>query len=273
MLFFDFLSYWFKFNFVKNAFISIIILSILLGLMGTMVVHNRMSFFSDAIGHCTFTGIAIGTIVGIGNYGVSSVLFSIVLSLVISYVIESEKSSSDTIIGVFSSIGLSLGILMFSMNGGVSKYSEFLVGDILSIKKSEIWFLLSLLVISLIFWIFLFNKFLVSSLSKDLAVSKRIDFMTYKTLFAILVSVVVSLAIKWVGILIINSLITLPAAAARNLSKGMRKYHFFTILFSLFSGIAGLMLSLKLKTPAGPTIVMVCALVFIITFVYNHRKV
>lgn len=272
MLFFDFLFYWFKFNFVKNAFISVIILSILLGLIGTMVVHNKMSFFSDAIGHCTFTGIAIGTIVGIGSCGVSSVLFSAILSLIISYVIESEKSSSDTIIGVFSAIGLSLGILMLSINGGVSKYSEFFIGDILSIKKSEIWFLFVLLIISLIFWFFLFNNFLVSSLSKDLAISKRIDFMTYKTLFAVLVSVIVSLAIKWVGILIINSLITLPAAAARNLSKGMRKYHFFTIIFSLFSGIIGLMLSLKLKTPAGPTIVMVCALIFIITFAYNHRK-
>lgn len=273
MLFFYFISYWFKFNFVKNALVSIVLLSILLGLMGTMIVHNKMSFFSDAIGHCTFTGIAIGTIVGLGSYGISSVLFSIILSLIISYVIESERSSSDTIIGVFSSIGLSLGILLLYMNGGVSKYSEFLVGDILSVKKSEIWFLLVLLFISLIFWIFLFNKFLLSSLSKDLAVSKRIDFMAYKTLFAVLVSIVVSLAIKWVGILIINSLITLPAAAARNLARGMRKYHLFTIVFSLFSGIVGLMLSLKLKTPAGPTIVMVCALIFIITFLYNHKKI
>ena len=267
------LCYWFQFDFVKNAFISVTILSILLGFIGTMVVNNKMSFFSDAVGHCTFTGIAIGSMIGIQNYEVSSLIFSILLALSVSLVIESEKSSSDTIIGVFSSIGLSLGILLMTMNGGLSKYSNFLIGDILSIKKSEILFLFMIFLFSILFWIFLFNDFFISSLSKDLAISKRINFKLHKTLFIILVSSIVSLSIKWVGILIINSLLTLPAASSRNLSKGIRKYHFFTILFSLISGILGLILSLYLKTPSGPTIVMISAVIFVATFIYSHHKI
>ena len=270
---FNSLEYWFQFDFVRNAFISIVILSILLGIIGTMVVNNKMSFFSDAVGHCTFTGIAIGSMLGIKNYEFSSLIFSILLALSISFVIESEKSSSDTIIGVFSSIGLSLGILLLTINGGLSKYSNFLVGDILSIKKVEIAFLFSLFLFSIFFWIFLFNNFLISSLNKDLAVSKRINFRLYKTLFIILVSSIVSLSIKWVGILIINSLLTLPAASSRNISKGMKQYHFFAVLFSLISGILGLILSLYLKTPSGPTIVMISAIIFILTFIYSHHKI
>lgn len=265
-------SFWFKYDFVRNAFLSVILLSVLLGIIGTMVVHNKMSFFSDAIGHCTFTGVAIGSMIGIKNYEISSFLFSLLLSFLISYVIESEKSSSDTIIGVFSSIGLSLGIVIFVINGGFSKYSDFLVGDILSIQKNEIIFLSILLVVSLLFWIFLFNNFLISSMSKDLAVSKRINFKMYRMLFILLLSSVVSLAIRWVGILIINSLLTLPAASARNISKGMKNYHFLTISFSLISGILGMILSLNLKTPVGPTIVMICAAIFTLTFVFNNKK-
>ena len=267
------LGYWFQYDFVRNAFISVTILSILLGFIGTMVVNNKMSFFSDAVGHCTFTGIAIGSMIGIQSYELSSLIFAILLALSISIVIESEKSSSDTIIGVFSSIGLSLGILLMTINGGLSKYSNFLIGDILSIKKSEIYYLFMIFLFSVFFWIFLFNKFFISSLNKDLAVSKRINFKLYKTLFVILVSSIVSLSIKWVGILIINSLLTLPAASSRNLSRGMRAYHLFTVLFSLISGILGLILSLYLGMPSGPTIVMISAIIFVVTFIYSHHKI
>lgn len=94
---------WIDFNFMKNAFIAVLLISPLFGLVGTMIVNNKMSFFSDAMGHCALTGIAIGIMLGIENQALSVLAFALIFALCISSIIESGISSSDTIIGVFSS--------------------------------------------------------------------------------------------------------------------------------------------------------------------------
>ncbi len=259
---FEFLS----FSFMKNAFIAILLITPLLGLTGTMIVNNKMSFFSDALGHSAMTGIAIGVMVGIDNYIVSMMGFAVIFALCISTIINSSVSSSDTIIGVFSSVGMALGIVILSMNGNFSKYSNYLIGDILSIKPSEIFNLLIILIFVLVIWALCFNHLMLSSINVDLAYSKGINVKFYKNLFAVLIALIVTVSIKWVGILIINSLLVLPAASARNISKSMKSYHIYSILFSLVSGIAGLIISYYVGTSAGGTIVLISALIFFITF-------
>lgn len=259
---FEFLS----FSFMKNAFIAILLITPLLGLTGTMIVNNKMSFFSDALGHSAMTGIAIGVMVGIDNYIVSMMGFAVIFALCISTIINSSVSSSDTIIGVFSSVGMALGIVILSMNGNFSKYSNYLIGDILSIKPSEIFNLLIVLIFVLVIWALCFNHLMLSSINVDLAYSKGINVKFYKNLFAVLIALIVTVSIKWVGILIINSLLVLPAASARNISKSMKSYHIYSILFSLVSGIAGLIISYYVGTSAGGTIVLISALIFFITF-------
>lgn len=259
---FEFLS----FSFMKNAFIAILLITPLLGLTGTMIVNNKMSFFSDALGHSAMTGIAIGVMVGIDNYIVSMMGFAVIFALCISTIINSSVSSSDTIIGVFSSVGMALGIVILSMNGNFSKYSNYLIGDILSIKLSEIFNLLIVLIFVLVIWALCFNHLMLSSINVDLAYSKGINVKFYKNLFAVLIALIVTVSIKWVGILIINSLLVLPAASARNISKSMKSYHIYSILFSLVSGIAGLIISYYVGTSAGGTIVLISALIFFITF-------
>lgn len=259
---FEFLN----FSFMKNAFIAILLITPLLGLTGTMIVNNKMSFFSDALGHSAMTGIAIGVMVGIDNYIVSMMGFAVIFALCISTIINSSVSSSDTIIGVFSSVGMALGIVILSMNGNFSKYSNYLIGDILSIKPSEIFNLLIVLIFVLVIWAPCFNHLMLSSINVDLAYSKGINVKFYKNLFAVLIALIVTVSIKWVGILIINSLLVLPAASARNISKSMKSYHIYSILFSLVSGIAGLIISYYVGTSAGGTIVLISALIFFITF-------
>ena len=259
---FEFLS----FSFMKNAFIAILLITPLLGLTGTMIVNNKMSFFSDALGHSAMTGIAIGVMVGIDNYIVSMMGFAVIFALFISTIINSSVSSSDTIIGVFSSVGMALGIVILSMNVNFSKYSNYLIGDILSIKPSEIFNLLIVLIFVLVIWALCFNHLMLSSINVDLAYSKGINVKFYKNLFAVLIALIVTVSIKWVGILIINSLLVLPAASARNISKSMKSYHIYSILFSLVSGIAGLIISYYVGTSAGGTIVLISALIFFITF-------
>ncbi len=262
---------WINFNFMKNALLAVILITPLLGITGTMIVNNKMSFFSDALGHSALTGIAIGAILGINNYILSMLGFSLLFALAISSIIDSGLSSSDTIIGVFSSTGVALGVVLLSINGGFAKYSNYLIGDILSITPKEILLLLIVLIIVISIWIISFNRLMLSSLNSDLAFSKQINVKFYKNIFVILISLIVTVSIKWVGILIINSLLVLPAAASRNIAKNVKQYHLFSVVFSLTSGIIGLILSYYLGTATGATIVLISALIFFITFFIGKR--
>ena len=261
---------WVEYTFMKNALIAIILAAPLFGLVGTMIVNNKMSFFSDAMGHCALTGIAIGVMLGIENYAVSMLAFAILFAIGIASIIESDVSSSDTIIGVFSSAGIAVGIVILSANGGFSKYSGYLVGDILSITKNEIFVLATIFLVVISVWVISFNKLMLASLSADMAKSKRINVKLYKNLFAVLIALIVTVSIKWVGMLIINSLLVLPAAAAKNIVKSMRAYHIVSVLFSLFSGICGLVLSYYIGTSAGATIVLISSTIFFGTFFVNR---
>ena len=261
---------WVEYTFMKNALIAIILAAPLFGLVGTMIVNNKMSFFSDAMGHCALTGIAIGVMLGIENYAVSMLAFAILFAIGIASIIESDVSSSDTIIGVFSSAGIAVGIVILSANGGFSKYSGYLVGDILSITKNEIFVLAAIFLVVISVWVISFNKLMLASLNADMAKSKRINVKLYKNLFAVLIALIVTVSIKWVGMLIINSLLVLPAAAAKNIVKSMRAYHIVSVLFSLFSGICGLVLSYYIGTSAEATIVLISSIIFFGTFFINR---
>jgi ABC-type Mn2+/Zn2+ transport systems, permease components len=258
---------WIHFNFMKNALIAIILIAPLFGLIGTMIVNNRMSFFSDALGHSALTGIAIGVVLGIGNYMISMLLFAVLFALAISKVIQSEVSSTDTVIGVFSSVGVALGIVILSVRGGFSRYSAYLIGDILSITEKEILILAVTLVSVIILWVLCFNKLMLSSLDPDLALSRNVALGFYRNIFVLIIAVIVTVSIKWVGMLIINSLLVIPAASAKNIAYNMKSYHVFSVLFSVISGVSGLILSYYIGTSAGATIVLISAGIFLVTFI------
>lgn len=257
---------WTEFNFMKNAFVAVLLITPLFGLVGTMIVNNRMSFFSDALGHSALTGIAIGVLLGVDNYLLSMLGFALLFAVGISAVIGSGVSSADTIIGVFSSTGLALGVVLLSASGGFSKYSSYLIGDILTVQPEEIALLGCVLIVVLLVWGLFFNRFLLTSINGDLAASKNIREGALQKIFVILVAVLVTVSIKWVGVLIINSLLVLPAASARNVARSMRSYHAWSVGVSMFSGLTGLILSYYLGTAAGGTIVLVAAVVFAVTF-------
>lgn len=263
---------WTEFGYMKNALIAVLIITPLFGLVGTMIVNNKMSFFSDALGHSALTGIAIGVLMGIDNYVISMMGFALLFALCISAVMDSGASSADTIIGVFSSTGLALGVVLLSASGGFAKYSGYLIGDILTVQPEEIGLLLIILAAVVIIWVLFFNRYLLTSINADLAASKGIRVRLMEKIFVVIVAVIVTVTIKWVGILIINSLLVLPAASARNLAKSMRSYHITAILISLFSGVSGLIFSYYWGTAAGGTIVLVAAVLFFLSFFVNRFR-
>ncbi len=259
---FDFMQY----TFMKNAFLAILLVSPIFAIIGTMIVNKKMAFFSDALGHSALTGIAIGMLLGMTNINISMIIFAVIFALLLNFIKSKTTYGADTIISVFSSIAIALGLAILAQSGSFNKYSSYLVGDILSISESEILYLFVAFILTFIFWFYLFNKINAVSLNSTLAKSKGINVKAMENIFAILIAVMVMISIRWVGILLINSLIILPAASSRNISMNMRSYHLFSIIFALFSGISGLIISYYTNIPTGPMIVIISGIIYFITF-------
>ena len=260
---FEFINY----TFMKNALLAILLITPIFAILGTMIVNNKMAFFSDALGHSALTGIAIGMLLGISNINISMIIFAVVFALLLNFIKNKTTYGADTIISVFSSIAIALGLAILAQTGSFNKYSSYLVGDILSITPSEILYLFITFIAVILFWYFMFNKLNVISINKTLAKSRGINTKLIDNIFVILIAVIVMISIRWIGILLINSLLILPAAASRNVAKSMRSYHLLSVIFSVFSGITGLILSYYWNIPTGPMIVIISGIIYFVTFV------
>ena len=261
-----------QWDFMKNALLAILLMAPLFGLCSTMVVTGKMSFFSDALGHSAFTGIAIGCIFGIAAPTWFAIIFSVIFAVLFSLVRSKSNHTADTLIGVFSSTAVALGIFIATFDGGsFTKYNKYLIGDVLSVTPSEIGLLAIVLIAVILFWIFMSNRLLLSSVHPQLASSRgiRVDWM--QTIFTVAIAVIVTLSISWVGLLILNSLLILPGAAARNIAKNLKQYHLFSVIFALVAGVLGLVISYLMGASTGAAISLILAVVFIISFLF--RKV
>lgn len=261
-------------DFMKNALLALLLMAPLFGLMSTMIVTGRMSFFSDALGHSAFTGIAIGAICGLAAPIGAAVLFSILFALLFSFVRSRSNQAADTLIGVFSSSAVALGIFVATMGGGsFTKYNKYLIGDILSVTPEEIGMLALVLLAVILFWVLCANRLTLTAIHPQLASSRGIPVGLSQTLFIVAIAVVVTLSISSVGLLILNSLLVLPGASARNISRNLREYHGFSVLFALVAGISGLTVSYYLGCSAGAAISLILAGIFAVTFSLRKARV
>ena len=256
-----------RWDFMKNALLALLLMAPLFGLLSTMIVTGRMSFFSDALGHSAFTGIALGCIFGMTMPIYAAVIFSVLFALLFSFVRSRSNQAADTLIGVFSSSAVALGIFVATLGGGsFTKYNKYLIGDILSVTPAEIGLLALVLLIVLIFWVLSVNRLTLTAIHPQLASSRGIPVGLSQTLFTVAIAVVVTLTISSVGLLILNSLLVLPGAAARNVAKNLRQYHGFSVLFALLAGLGGLCVSYYSGCSAGAAISLLLALIFAVTF-------
>ena len=258
---------WVSYDFMKNAFIAIILITPLLGMVGTLIVQKKMAFFSDALGHSALTGIAIGVVLGVSDTNISMIVFAVLFALLLNKIKSKQGIESDTIISVFASCSIAIGLIVLSYQGNFNNYSSLLIGDILSITAGEIKALIVVFIITFILWWGLYNKMLFVSLNSSLARSKGIKVNLIENIFVVLIAVIVMLAIKWIGILLINALMILPVAAAKNISTNVRQYHLFSVIFSLFSGICGLLVSYYMNVACGPVIIVYASILFFFSYI------
>lgn len=259
-------------DFMKNAMLAMLLMAPLFGILSTVIVTGHMSFFSDALGHSAFTGIAIGCICGLAAPIWAAVLFSAGFALLFSWVRSRSNQAADTLIGVFSSSAVAMGIFVATLGGGsFTKYNRYLVGDVLSVTPAEIGMLALLLVGVLAFWYLFANRLTLSSIHPQLASSRGISVGTSQTLFTVAIAVAVTLSISSMGLLILNSLLVLPAASSRNVSANLRQYTVLSVLFALGAGVCGLTVSYYLGCSAGAAISLLLTLVFTVTFCLRRK--
>ena len=229
--------------FMKNALLAILVISPLFGLLSTMVVQSRMSFFSLAF------------------------------SLLFTYVRRRSALASDTVIGVFSSTAVALGIFIATLDGGsFTRFNTLLIGDILSVEPRKTILLAAILGVILVLWVCAYNTLLLSALHPALADSRGIQVFWQEAVLNAAIAVVVTLSMTWVGLLVINSLLVLPAAAARCLARNIRQYHLFSILGAMVCGVAGLTTSYYIGASAGAAITLYLALYFAIATAFQGKR-
>ena len=205
-----------QFTFMKNAFLAILLLTPLLGLLGSMAVNQQMAFFSDALGHSALTGIGLGIVLGLHSDLASMLIFGMVWAVLICLIKQTGAASADTVISVFSSTSIALGLVILARGGGFAKYSSLLIGDVLAVTPSDLVWLLCALVAGILLWMVMYNSLLLTSINPSLARSRGIRTRLSETAFVVLVAVAVMLAIRWVGVMLINALLIAVGSRMRS---------------------------------------------------------
>lgn len=263
-----------QFEFMRMALLGLLIIAPMAAVCGTQVVNFNMSFFSDAIGHSAFAGVAMGLVLAVSP-GFTMPLLALVVGLAIMAVKQRSGLSSDTVIGVVFSAVVAAGLAVVSLYPSAVRDSQmFLYGDILTIGSEDILLMMILAVVFIIFQLFAFNKLICIELNPQLAKAHRIHIGIYQYFFAALLSLVVIFSVKAVGVLLVTAMLITPAAAARNFASSYGRMLWYSLLIGLFSAVAGLFLSAQewMGTSTGATIVLCSCVIFGISLIFRRKK-
>ena len=260
----------YQYNFMIRALLAVVLLTPALGLLGTMAVNHQMAFFSDGLGHSAMLGIGLGMVLGLRSDLAAMLIFGVVWAILICVIKQSGAATTDTIISVFSSTSIAGGLVLLSRSEKLSR--SLLIGDILAVMPDDLVYLALLLAGIVILWIVLYNALLMTSVDPFLARSRGISTRLIECAFVVTVAVAVMVSIRWVGMMLINALLILPAAAGRNIARSSRQHAVFTVLIALFSGIAGLTLTFYLDASAGAMIVLVSAALYAVSLLVRTAR-
>ncbi len=257
----EFLAY----PFIQRALLASVMVGILCPFIGNFVILRRMSFFSDAISHSAFAGIAVGAILGI-DLSVSSVAVAILIALLIAFLSEKTSLSHDTVIGIAFSGAIATGILIMGMLRGYrADLFAFLFGDILAITDRDLLLIFIIGILTITILLIFLKPFLQITFNRDLAQIEGINVRFFEYLLFLIIAIVITVSLKIIGIILVTSLLIVPAASAKNLASSMKRLFILSSAFGIISGIVGLMASIYLNTSSGPTIVLVSIGIFFLT--------
>jgi zinc transport system permease protein len=251
--------------FMKRAIVAMLCIAPAAAAVGVPLVHFRMAFFSDAIGHSAFTGVAIGVLLGV-NPLLTLVAFGLFVAWAITLVKGRTELSPDTVIGVFFSTVIALGIAVISAQKGLTRNLQaYLYGDLLAVSETELLWMAALLFAVTAYLVFAFNRIMLIGIHEGFAKSMGVPVRALEISFALVVALVVTTAIRAVGILLVTALLVVPAASARNVARGAVSAFWGAVAIALASGFFGIAASYYLDTATGATVVLFAAAFFAVT--------
>ncbi|MGC4030059.1 MAG: metal ABC transporter permease [Steroidobacteraceae bacterium] len=266
------IHYTFTYAFVVNGLLCAFVIGPLLGGIGTMVVAKRMAFFSQAVGNAALTGVAIGVIIGESYTApyVSMFSFCLLFGLVLNFARNHTKMSSDTLIGVFLSISLAIGataLLWVSAKVNTHILDTVMFGSILTVNDTDMNVLLATTILAAVTALPLYNQMLLASLNPSLAHVRGVRVHLLEYVFVLLLTILTVACVKIVGAVLVEALLLIPAAAARNLNRSIRGFVLWSIAFSTVSCLAGVYVPLRwdLPVPSGGAIILTAAAIFLVT--------
>jgi zinc transport system permease protein len=251
--------------FMKRAILAMLFIAPAAAAVGVPLVHFRMAFFSDAIGHSAFTGVAIGVLFGVHPL-LTMVAFGLFVAWAITLVKGRTELSPDTVIGVFFSTVIALGVAIISAQKGLTRnLQSYLYGDLLAVSGTELLWMGMLLLAVGVYLFFAFNKIMLLGVHEGFAKSMGVPVRALEISFALVVALVVTTAIRAVGILLVTALLVVPAAAARNVARGAVSAFWGAVAIAVVSGLSGIAASYYLDTATGATVVLFAAAIFALT--------
>ncbi len=255
----------FQTQFMQRALLGLMLLAPLTAVTGVQVVSFRMAFFSDAISHSAFAGVAVGLLLAVPPTWTMPA-FGLAMGLGIMLIRRHSRLSGDTIIGVFFAAVMAFGLAVISRDPSTARdIQAFLYGDILTIGETEILTLAVMFAGMLVFQLVGYNRLLYIGLNPILARAHKIRVMFWQYAFAGLLALVVMLSVRAVGVFLVTAMLIVPAATARNLARTAGGMFWWALVVSLFAAFAGLVLSAQdwAHTATGATIVLIACAGFV----------
>jgi zinc transport system permease protein len=260
----------FQYPFLIRGFLCVLVLAPMLGGLSHLVVTRRMAFFSAALGQAALTGVAIGLLIGEplnspygGMFG-----FCLLATLAMVFVKRHATLPPDTLIGVFHALTLGLGLCLLvavTRQFNVHQVESVLFGSLLTVTDGDLLLLVAVGIIVAALLVKQYNKLLLDSLNPPLASVAGADSAFLEYFFALLLTVAIVVSLKIIGALLVEALVVVPAAAARNVARGTRNYLAWSVAVAFLAGAGGLAISTKLLVPTGGAVVLAVSMIFFLT--------
>ena len=248
--------------FILRGLLAGMAVALVTGTVGCFVVWRRMSYFGDSLAHASLLGVALGVLIGIGaNAGI--VFTSLLFGFLLLWLQQSKDLPTDTLLGVLSHFALSISIIIISLNKIKIDLHSFLFGDILTVTSNDLWWMYLGGIIVLILVFLNWSSLILVTIDEDLAKAEGINPLFVNLLLTTILTIVVAISVKIIGILLITSMLIIPAAASRRLVNSPESMALLATVFGILSVILGIFLSVEIDTPSGPTIVVVSSFLFL----------
>ena len=261
-----------NYEFIQNALMAGILVSIASGIIGSLIVVNRMVFLAGGIAHTSYGGIGLAVYFGIPIF-LGASLFAVAAALLISFITLKQRQRTDTFIGLIWAVGMAIGILFVDMTPGYNvDLMSYLFGSILAVSKEDIWFMLALVLIIITVVTFCYRDILAVSYDSEYALLRGVSVKFFYTLILVLSALTVVIAIKIVGLILVIALLTIPIYIAERLSNSLYSMMFLSSIISTIFTLFGLFISYTFDITSGASIILVSAIALVLFLLFFKLK-